>query len=167
MKRSGVILALTALPSLATLPYGRQWFLWSVGPFVFYWPLLPISLAVLALSVTGFLRARRWTQLLLLVAVLVQFISLLVAILTGFPADGVPLGFTILEQAILVASEYFYLLGILLLVWDRPWRALTATLALPIQEAEEEVGTERGRMLDRSTVPEPADSTAEKRKPLL
>ncbi|MGO9275439.1 MAG: hypothetical protein ACLQOO_35245 [Terriglobia bacterium] len=122
MKRSRLSLVLTALPSLATLPYGRQWFLWVVEPFQFYWPLLPMSLVVLALSVAAFLSAQRLIRILLMLAVLVQLLSLLVATILGFPADGVPLTFSRLEQSILLASEYFYLLGLLLLVRDQPWR---------------------------------------------
>ncbi|HMD97301.1 MAG TPA: hypothetical protein VKM93_08255 [Terriglobia bacterium] len=150
MKRSRIVLVLTALPSLATLPYGRQWFLWSVGPLEFYWPLLPMSLAVLALSVAAFLSARPLIRILFWVAVLFQFLSLLVASMLGFPAEGVPLTFSGVEQSILVASEYFYLLSFLALLHDRPWRgmrwkgwrALIAAPTLQIEEPEEQGGTE-------------------------
>jgi len=83
-----------------------------------------MSLVVLALSVAAFLSARRLIRTLLLLAVLVQLLSLLIATILGFPADGVPLTFSRLEQSVFLASEYSYLLGFLLLVRDQPWRSL-------------------------------------------
>ena len=122
MKRSRLILALTALPSLATFPYGRQWFLWSVGPLMFYWPLLPMSLVVLALSIAAFFSVRRWIRILFLAALAVQLCSLLVALVVEYPANGEPFTFSTTERITLMASDYLYLLGLLLLVQDRPWR---------------------------------------------
>jgi len=172
VKRSRLILVTTVIPSLATLPYGRQWFLWAVGPFQFYWPLLPMSLVVLALSVAAFLSARRLIRILLLLAVPVQLLSLLVATVLGFPADGVPLTFSRLEQLILLASEYCYLSSLLLLVLDQPWRWMRwqkwrASTTAPTLQIEEQVGAEPGRapFSPQPTEEGRADSLTEKEKP--
>lgn len=122
MKGSRLILALTAVPSVATLPFGFQWFLWSVGPVVFYWPLLPMSIVVLALSLAAFFSGRRWIPIALLASLPLQVLSLLAATLAGYPANGAPLSFSALEQAIIVGSEYLYLLGVVLLIREQPWR---------------------------------------------
>jgi hypothetical protein len=105
-----------------------------------------MSLMVLALSVAAFLSVRPLIRILFWVAVLVQFLSLLAASVSGFPADGVPLTFSGVEQSILTASEYFYILGLLLLVRDRPWRGTRwkgwpALIAAPtLQKGQEEHG---------------------------
>jgi hypothetical protein len=125
-----------------------------------------MSLAVLALSVAAFLSARPLIRILFWVAILVQFLSLLAASVSGFPADGVPLTFSGVEQSILVASEYFYLLGFLALLRDQPWRglrwkgwrALIAAPTLQIEEQEEVVRnpgerlSQRGRRKNRRRI---------------
>jgi len=112
---------------------------------------------VLALSVATFLSARPLIRILFWVAVLVQFFSLLVASVIGLPADGVPLTFSAVEQSILLASEYFYLLSLLALVRNRPWRgmrwkgwrALIAAPAFQMVEQGEQGGAELGQAIRR------------------
>jgi hypothetical protein len=121
MKRSRLVLVLAGLPSLAVLPYSRQWFLWAVGPLLFYWPLLAMTAVVLALSIAGFVSSRAYLRMLLLLAVPVQFLSLFIASVQGFPASGEPLDFSGLERRIFLACECCYILDFFLLLREEPW----------------------------------------------